>query len=136
MATKTAKVESVGMFTREERPKRISDNFKGRTVDADKIEYIKSIISEFQSAEMDLAEREQVSINDLNGYKATSLAANGNALLAQYEEQTGKPVGFYFVATEHEKLEDGKMGQPTKLVIREGSKPKRNRKSNSDNSEA
>lgn len=126
-------------FTREVRPKR-EGNFAGRTVDAKKLDFIKKIVADFQKANLKLEEREQVVVNDLGGYKPTSLATHGNKLLEQYAEATGKPVGFYFVATDHVVLEEkytkgkmkgkNKLGQPTKLVIREGEKSKRNRSDN------
>jgi len=138
MATKTKTVSMFGAV--EDTPKGGNANFQGKQVEQEKLDHLTSIFSgfaEFAKANP-MEEGQQLPITDMGKdaegkpFTPASLAITGNNILADMAKKQGKPVGFYLVATDRPKIknDEGKevYDQPTKLVIRIGERPTRNRK--------
>jgi hypothetical protein len=140
MATKTKAVSMFGAV--EDKPKGGNANFQGKQVEQEKLDHLTSIFAGFAefAKENPMEDGQQLPITDMgkdaegNPFTPASLAITGNNILVDMAEKQGKPVGFYLVATDRPKKDDGTYDQPTKLVIRIGERPTRNRKA-SENGE-
>jgi hypothetical protein len=114
-------------------PKREGGNITGRVADADKVAHLHNIFSSFAefAAANPMQKGQQVPVNDTGKWTPTQLATLGNSMLKRQADNGAAP-GFYLLACNLEHQGETKTGKPkmvaTKLVIRAGEQPKRNRK--------
>jgi hypothetical protein len=132
MATKTKADTMFGAV--EDRPKKVMPSGIGREADPAKLAHLTSLFEQFATfaATTQILKGQQVPVVDLGTWSPASLAITGNKLLDNMRANGSDP-GFYLLATDLVHDGETSKGKPrmiaSKLVIRAGARPTRNRSS-------
>lgn len=134
--TDTVQSENIsnGLFGEVESiPKKAFREGFGRKADDAKVAHLTNIFTSFAefAGQHPMEKGQQVPITELGKWTPSQLEVLGNSLL-QRQRDNGNDPGFYLVATDLVHDGETKTGKPkmvpTKLVIRVGQRPTRNRK--------
>jgi hypothetical protein len=118
----------------EDRPKKVMPAGIGREADPKKLAHLTTLFEQFATyaAANPILKGQQVPVVDLGEWSPASLAITGNKLLDNMRSNGSNP-GFYLLATDLVHDGETSKGKPrmvaSKLVIRAGDRPTRNRNS-------